>query len=557
MYDLSSVNLPKLVGQPLKLFAGVVESRLGQALLIPKLLKDGGISKLRQEKIDEPPTYYPLVPPQNISYTPTKLSDLADSILAQKTAVPFHTVADYAKAYQTGKVTPLAVAEAFLAAVDDVIGGERPLNIFININHQDILQQAQAATERYQNGTPLSILDGVPVAIKDEMDMFPYPTTVGTSFWGKQPTQADSTVVSRLRAAGTLLLGKANMYEIGISPEGFNGHYGAVRNPHNLDHDSGGSSSGSAAAVAVGFCPVAIGADGGGSIRVPAAHCGLVGLKATYGRISTHGGAPLDWSVAHIGPIGLSVDDVALAYTVIAGADENDPNTAAQPPVHVGNYRNKDLSQLKIGIFRDWFNHASPEIVQTCSEMVAHFEKGGASILEIELPELDNMRIAHAVTILSEMAASMTNLKAAHKSFAPPTRVNLAIGRATTAHDYLQAQRMRTRALNIFKSVFGEVDLIVTPATAVTAPQIPPNSGTLGWNNLNVVTELMRYVFVGNLTGLPAISFPVGYDAANMPIGMQMMANHWHEHHLFQIAAFAEGIVERKWPSTFIDILNI
>ena len=555
MYDLKSINLPKLVGKPLQFFAGFLENRLGQVVAIPQLLKDGGIIGFRKQQFDEPPTYLPLVQPPHVDSTDTQ-ENIAYRLDPTTAEWPFHTAADYVMAYQSGQTTPLAVAHAFLQAVKQLDGGERPLNAFISINEQDLLAQAQASTKRYQSGKMLSPLDGVPIAIKDELDMVPYPTTVGTSFWGSQPAQNDSTAVSRLREKGALLLGKTNMYEIGISPEGFNAHYGAVRNPFNLDHDSGGSSSGSAAAVAAGLCPIALGADGGGSIRVPAAHCGLVGLKATYGRISGYGAAPLDWSVAHTGPIGQSVSDVALAYHTIAGPDPNDENTLNQPAVKLGDLTKTDLSHLKIGVYPDWFNHAAPEIVSACQGMLNAYEKAGALIQEIEIPQLDNMRIAHVISILSEMATSMENIKAEKRAFGAPTRVNLTLGRAITATDYVHAQRMRTRALNIFKSIFSEVDLVATPTTAVTAPSIPTNSGAIGWNDLGTVTELMRFVFVGNLIGCPAISFPVGYDSDGLPIGMQMMANHWQEHKLFKTAVFAEQIVERKRPSVWVDLFQ-
>lgn len=555
MYDLTKLNLPVLSGQQLRLFARSLESRLGESLLIPKLLGDSGISRLGPQKIDEPPTYKPLVTPKEHPSAENLFEEFSESVMARKQSVPFHTVSDYANAYRHGHITPSDVAELFLNGVASLQQGKRPLNAFINIMADDLRRQAKESTERFKSGTPLTIFDGVPIGVKDEMDMLPYPTTVGTTFLGQEPATSDSTVVTRLRQAGALLLGKCNMYEIGISPEGFNAHYGTVRNPYNLNHDSGGSSSGSAAAVAAGLCPVSIGADGGGSIRVPAAHCGLVGLKGTYGRISSYGSAPLDWSVGHIGPIAASVTDIALTYLLIAGQDEQDENTLQQPTPIIGNFMDDDLSGMTVGIYDHWNNHADAEIVQTCEQMIAHFQARGATVRSIEVAGLDNMRVAHAVTILSEMATSMGNFKAPNEAFAPPTRVNLAVGRSTTARDFLQSQRVRTRALSTFASLFEDVDVIVTPTTAVTAPPIPPRGESYGWSNLNVVTEVMRYVFVGNLIGLPAITFPMGYSQAGLPIGMQVMANHWQEHLLFKMAYTAEMALAHQRPSTFIEML--
>ncbi len=551
-YDLKSVKLPKLTGTGLKLFANMLENSATRALLLGNLLQSGGITELRKMRIDEPPTMKPLKFADKTTSSPFNLNGFT---FPDSPKTGFTTIRDYAAAYRDGTITPEEVAEKVLTAVAASDEGETPLRAFIAQNRDDIMAQARAAAERIKAGKPLSLLDGVPVAVKDEIDQVPYPTTVGTSFWGAAPAQEDSTVVARLRAAGALLIGKANMYEIGINPEGFNAHYGAVRNPYNLAHDSGGSSSGPTVAAAAGFCPVSIGADGGGSIRVPAAHCGLVGLKATYGRISEHGAAPLDWSVAHIGPIGATVADVALTYAAIAGPDEKDDNTKHQPPVTLDGWDNADLSELRLGVYWDWFNHAQPDIVAAGKAMLEKLTEAGATIHEIEIPELDAIRIAHAVTILSEMAASTENIKADWKAFGAPTRVSLVLGRAFTARDYLQAQRIRTRAMATFDRVFEAVDLIVSPTTAVTAPKIPDGGLTAGWSNLSVVTEVMRYAVQANLTGLPAITFPIGYDSAGMPIGMQAMGRHWEEHLLLKIAYAAEQVVERKRPLLHYDIL--
>ena len=350
------------------------------------------------------------------------------------------------------------------------------MHAFIASQAEDIRRQAAESTERLQNGTARSILEGVPVAIKDEVDMLPYPTTVGTKFLGKQPAPADSHVAARLRAAGALLVGKTNMHEIGINPTGANVHHGRIANPHDLNYDVGGSSSGSGAAVAAGLVPVAIGADGGGSIRIPASLCGVVGLKPTFGRVSERGAAPLCWSVAHLGPLGASVEDVALVYAVIAGPDLAEPLTLQQPPVTLQGWDTPDMQGLRIGVYPEWFRHAAQELVEANEKMVAEFQKLGAELVEISIAELDAMRIAHAVTILSEMAASMENYPEHRDDFADSTRLSLVLGRVTSSHDYLQCQRMRTRAMKIFAEVFDKVDVILTPGTALPAPKVPPQA---------------------------------------------------------------------------------
>ncbi|PKN85249.1 MAG: hypothetical protein CVU46_11745 [Chloroflexi bacterium HGW-Chloroflexi-8] len=384
----------------------------------------------------------------------------------------------------------------------------------------------------------------------------PYPTTVGTAFLGKEPAKQDSTVVARLRAAGALLVGKTNMHEIGINPNGANVTFGAVKNPYDTNRDPGGSSSGSAAAVSSGLVPIAIGADGGGSIRIPASLCGVVGLKATYGRVSEFGAAPLCWSVAHLGPIATNVEDAALTYSIIAGPDPNDPNTLKQPPVTLENWNKTDLSGFKMGIYREWFDHASQEIVESCYSMLDRMQQMGARVVEIEIPELDEMRIAHAMTILSEMALCMKPYKKYRKLQGSAVRLSLVLGEMLTASDYLQAQRMRTRAISIFNNVLAKVDCILTPGTALTAQPIPKNGNESGWSDLSTDTEMMRFIYPGNLVGLPSISFPIGYDTLGLPISMQAIGRYWEENVILRVAYNAERAFKPQTPKTHFSLLS-
>jgi len=558
-YNLSSLNLPTLRGRTLRLFASALDSRPLQGPLVGQLLKQGGITALREKTYADAPTFYPLALDEaeaRRDAPPVDWAALQSDLLGHANREPFASVADYARAYRDGATTPEAVAEAVLAAVADADDDPRPLRAFRAIDRADVAQQARAATERHRAGRPLSLLDGVPVAVKDEVDQVPYGTTVGTSFLGRSPATEDATVVARLRAAGALLIGKTNMHEIGINPDGFNEHYGIVRNPYSLQCHAGGSSNGSAAAVAAGFCPVAIGADGGGSIRIPASLTGLVGLKATFGRVSEHGAAPLTWSMGHLGPIGATVADVALVYACIAGPDPRDPNSGHQPPVSLDGWDQPDLRGLRLGIYRPWFDHAEAGIVEDCRAMVERLVEMGATVHDIEIPELDEMRVAQVVTILAEMAANMAAHEAHWDELSPSTRVNLLLGQATTSADYLQAQRVRTRAIGHFRRAFEVCDVILSPATAVVAPVVPDNCEADGWSDLSAVTELMRFAMPGNLTGLPAIAFPVGYDGRGLPTGMQAMGRPWAEHTLLRVAHAAELVLPRRRPPTFYDLLK-
>jgi Asp-tRNA(Asn)/Glu-tRNA(Gln) amidotransferase A subunit family amidase len=551
-YELQSLKLPRLNGLALKLFTAVVENRLTRGLLIDSLLENGGIPKLRRTHLDEVPTFYPLAAPPTTGAFPE--TDFEPG--SQPQGFPYPTAHDYATAYRQGTLTPVEAAQRVMDAIAASDQGTLPLRAFMPLNPDDVLAQAKAAAQRIADGHSLSLLDGVPVAVKDEVDMCPYPTTVGTTFLGTSPAAHDSTVAARLRNAGALLVGKTNMHEIGINPNGFNAHYGAVRNPFDPTCDTGGSSSGSAVAVAAGLVPIAIGADGGGSIRIPAALCGVVGLKPTFGRVSEFGAAPLCWSVAHLGPLAASVADAALAYSIVAGPDSRDPNSMLQPPATLSGWNRADLRGVRLGIYPQWFEHANPEVLQVCRSLLAQFKSAGAEVREVVIPGLDEIRIAQAITILSEMAMTMSKYRAQRHQMGAAVRLSLVLGEAMTSSDYLQAQQVRTRAMQTFSQVFQQVDAILTPATALAAQTIMPGGLPDGWSDLGTDTEMMRFIFPANLTGHPAISFPAGYDRRGLPIGMQAIGRHWEEHLLLRLAYTAEQTVSRRQPGRFYPILS-
>lgn len=553
-YDLASVELPLLTGTPLSLFASVLESAALRPLLMGRLLRDAGVEKVRGLVLEREPTSVPLsrdhsaagatpLPPLSAVRGPEAVHGPLEPPLAR--------ARDFFDAYRDGRATPDQIAERLITAIARSNGSTIRLGAVLASDAEDLRVQARASTARWQAGRPLGPLDGVPVGIKDELDQTGYPTTVGTSFWGQAPARVDATVVARLRAAGALLFGKLNMHEIGINPDGSNMNHGLVRNPHDLARDTGGSSSGSAAAVAAGLCPIAIGADGGGSVRIPAALCGVAGLKATYGRISEHGAAPLCWTVAHVGPLAASVEDLALAYAVIAGPDARDPWSQSQPAPSLEGFGSADVKGLRVGVYRPYFEHAQPDVVARCQDGLRALEAAGARVVEVTLHDLDASRIAHAVTILTEMATAVDR-HGPDAPFSVSTRVNLAIGRAFSASDYVKAQQIRTAAIADLAAALRVADVIATPTTARTAPRIPVEGAREGWSNLTSVTEVMRYAFLGNLTGFPAVTVPVGVDGKSLPVGLQLMGRPWAEHVLLRAAAVVEArLAPRRAPLRF------
>jgi len=554
-YDLKSVKLSYLAGGALKLFASAVEGSLGE-LLTPSLLESGGISSLRKQNFEEAPTLYPIHLTGRMQEKKTLIAK-GELPRESRDTKGFHftSVFDIAKAYRDGTTTPEEVAKKVLESIEGSNAQNPALNAFIAVQHDDVMKQAGEATQRIKKKKPLSVFDGVPVGIKDEIDVKGYPST---SFL-KKVADEDATVTARLRSAGALIIGKNNMHEIGINVTGLNPHHGTTRNPYNTDHYTGGSSSGPGAAVASGLVPVAIGADGGGSIRIPSSFCGLVGLKSTFGRVSEHGAFPLCWSIAHVGPLTGSATDAALTYALIAGSDPKDPISLHQPTPSLKGWDNLKLNGLKFGVYWQWFRHADPEVVAACEAMLNQLEAMGCEIHEIVIPNLEANRVAHSVTIMSEMAQSMNSVyDNGHrfKEHGLDVRVTLALARQLTTTDYVLAQRVRTRMMRHFHEAFQQVDMVITPSTAITAPQIKSGALPEGESDLSTTIEIMRFATTANMTGHPAISFPVGYTQKGLPIGMQAIGRPWEEATLLRMALAAEQVVERKEPQIYFNLLG-
>lgn len=563
IYDLKDVKLPKVWGRPLKALASLVGSPYTNSLVKHQLQKEGGLDELRATQVDT----VPMMMPKHPMVQRAKASEIKDSVprflkrmqeqseSAYQSEAVYRSVVDYARAYKIGNSSPTEVAERLIDALN---AQKQGINAITHFNEQYIRLQAEESTQRLQRGEARSLLEGVPISVKDELDAVPYCTSVGTQIYGQDGScQDDATVVARLRAAGCIIIGKANMHEIGIDLNGFNPHAGLCRNPYNSAHHTGGSSSGSAAAVAAGLGPLSIGADGGGSIRLPAALCGQVGLKSTWSRVSEHGAAPLCWSLAHVGPIGTCVDDVALAYLLMAGPDPLDNWSMAQPELHLAKYLNHDLSQVKIGVFSPWFEHADKEVVAACRTGVQHLEKHGAKVEEVYIDKLNAQRIAHAVTITTEMLTAVEKeYHATPMKFSAATRIALGFASAFTSTDYVKAQRIRAFAIEEFNRVFEEVDVIITPSSPITAPLINEKSLPEGESDFATATQLMRFMTPSNLTGHPALSVPVGYDKNGLPIGMQIIGRAWEEHLLLRMGKILEQYINKRKPEVLYRLLE-
>ncbi len=455
------------------------------------------------------------------------------------------TSRDYVEAYESGDKTPTAVVRAVLDTIDKTTR-EGSLNAFIEWHREAALEMAEAATRRYRQGKTLGPLDGVPVAIKDEFDIIDCRTRAGTLFRGRELATVDATAVARLREAGAVFVGKTHMTEIGMGGTGLNPHYPTPRNPHDPSRLTGGSSSGSAAAVAAGLCPVALGSDAGGSIRMPAAICGIYGLKPTYGRIPTTGGALLSWSLDHLGPLGASIDDLGAFYDATAGRDPADEATLGSPNAsELGvTYRVPDLDSLKFAWCPDFADDAEDDVRQEFHLALDALRDHGATVEAVDLEwALETKKVGY-VTFCAEAAATQREWLVHHRDkYNLDTRLLLAVGEKVSAVEYLNAQRVRTLIRREFGEICEEYDAFLNPTLASVAPRFDATKEGQAVVDTEVNANVARYTFAGTLTGFPCVSIPCGAGAQNLPVGLHLMASAWSDVDLLKTAAAVDQVM--------------
>lgn len=549
-YASKNVTAPRLAGAGLRAFARLIEQPMSGRVVRDALLKQLGLEAFRLVDVRGAPTDPGPLPADPAAWPDDPMHDAWGAVLHS----PGEVVGDVPMTVHAqlqalaGGLDPVELAERVLAQAEASEKVSPNMAFFISLDPQDVMEQARASRDRLRAGTPRGHLEGTFLSVKDELDQIPYPTTAGTRIH-MDPVSRDATSVHRLRQAGAVLVGKVNMHELGSGLTGINPHYGTPRNPYDPECMCGGSSSGSGAIVGSGLTPVSLACDAGGSIRMPAALTGVVGLKATRGRISNHGTADLNWTCAHTGPIGATAADVALAYLAIAGPDPDDPHTLGQPPVHLDGWARDDARGITLGVYRDWFEDADEEVVAANREQLRRFELAGAEIREIKLPELDHLLMAHLVLIGVEAASSQIGpYDADPRQYGHESRLSMALSRGLRATDYVHAQRVRARLIRQWLDATAGLDAIVTPATGCTAPRIQADAVDVGESDMALSARVMRFMPPGNLLGFPAITFPVGYDSKDLPIAMQVMGRPWMEHTLLRLARLSGLQVRRRTP---------
>ena len=435
------------------------------------------------------------------------------------------SVADFHNAYILGQTTPLKVAEVFLQELES--SPEHP-KAFLDVQKRLVLQAAETSTERYRSGKHLSPLDGVLVGVKDEVDLAGHSKSLGSNRKMAKADDETSWCVRKWEEAGAVVVGKLNMHEFGMDTTNNNPVKGTPLNPHNRAYYTGGSSGGSAYAVAAGLLPIALGADGGGSIRIPSAYCGIFGLKPSHGRISGSPTQSLAFSCGVLGPMAGSMADLEIAYRVMAQPDPANPSSAAFPTPLIK--ISPPLADRKvIGIFQPWVDAADPPVKTAFRVALDHYRASGYDTVDIHLPLLEQGQLAHAVTILSEISTllypEIWDLTAANK-------IILSIGHQTPAQDLLLAQKMRHLLMKHLASLFQKYPglLIVSPTTPNLGWPIVGGASELkhGSNDGNMSIKGMLYIWVANFVGCPAISIPIGsadpkIGKGKIPIGLMAM----------------------------------
>ena len=406
------------------------------------------------------------------------------------------------------------------------------LNAFITILTDNALADARQAEQEIQSGNYRGPLHGIPIGLKDIIDSAGVRTTAASALFTDRIPTEDAEVVCRLRAAGSVILGKQNLHECAYGGSSMISFFGEVHNPWDISRITGGSSGGSAASVAAGLGFAAIGTDTAGSVRLPAAYCGVVGLKPTYGRVSARGVIPLSWSLDHVGPITNSVYDAALMLQVISGYDAADPASIDTPVPDFTATLDQLPPKLRIGVPRLFFFDAlHPEIAAAIDKALQLFRDLHAEIQEVklEVPTDRTLSSAESYAYHEPFVARSPEL------YQPATLARIQSGANTSAAAALRARRELEAARHSIRKVFDEVDILLTPTVPITPPTIADLKAHP--DNLRPVELLMlRNTRPFNVWGIPAISIPCGFTSDNLPIGLQLAAAPWREDFLLQVA---------------------
>ncbi len=438
------------------------------------------------------------------------------------------TAAQLGAAMAAKTLSPVEVTQAYLARIERLNGA---INAFVTLDAEGALAAARAAEAEIMRGQQRGPLHGVPIAHKDLYETRGMRTTAGSRVLEHHVPDSDATVVQRLAEAGMVLLGKTNTHEFAYGPTNEVSMFGPVANPWDTTRISGGSSGGAAAAIAAAMTPLASGSDTGGSIRMPAACCGVTGLKPTYGRVSRAGIFPLCWTMDHAGPLARTARDAALFLQAVAGPDERDSASAHVPVPDYLAALTGDVRGLRIGVPRRYFYDRAQESVTGLVEAaLAVLQALGAELIEIDIPHIEAAAAAALAIYLGEATAYHDDtLDGRAHLYAEQVRTFLELGDQLLAKDYIHAQRYRRLLGDEMAKVFRRVDVLATPAIAMTSTPIGSTTVTIRGAEDSVFSAILRNTEPFNLVGLPALVVPCGFDSQGLPASLQLVGRAFGE----------------------------
>lgn len=460
------------------------------------------------------------------------------------------TLLEAARLLRENKVSSTELTRECLKVIESKA---QRLNAFITITAESALAEAERMDRERRDGMDRGPLHGIPIVHKDLICTKGVLTTGGSPVHANYVPNFDAGVAQRLRDAGAVLLGKTHLHEHAFGITSNNPHYGPALNPWDPERIPGGSSGGSAIAVATGMALMATGTDTGGSIRIPASFCGVTGLKPTYGRVSRYGVLPLGFSLDHVGPIARTVRDCALALSAMAGYDPRDPASVQQPVPQFLPPDEVDLKGVRIGMPQNFFFEKLDSQVDNAVHFMAYrAEDLGAELVPVRVPDGTQLNVVSQVILLAE-AASVHEpyLRRQRSKYSEEIRTLLDMGRVLSATDYLQAQRLRSRMRGVYEHLLQKVDCLLMPATPVTAPKIGQNEVSVGGENEDTRLASTRFARGINALGLPALAMPAGYTQNGLPMGMQLIGRAFGEAELLRIGAALEdatGYTHRHPP---------
>jgi aspartyl-tRNA(Asn)/glutamyl-tRNA(Gln) amidotransferase subunit A len=459
------------------------------------------------------------------------------------------TLTELAAAIRERKLSSLEVTAALLRRIE---AWQSKINAFVRVEGESALELARASDAALARGEIKGALHGVPLAHKDMYYSAGKPAGCGSKVREGWIAPTTSTVIARLEAAGSFRIGALHMAEFAYGPTGHNAHLGHARNPWNVDRITGGSSSGSGAAVAARLVPAALGSDTGGSIRLPAHFCGVTGLKPTYGRVSRANAMPLSFTLDTVGPLARSVEDCALIMQTMAGEDPLDPTTMGAPGWNA-NAAARSPKELRIGVPTHFYvDDLEPEIAAALDGTIEAFVKLGAKIVKVDLPDQTAVAAAASIVLAVEAAAAHAPwLRERPADYGAQVRARLENGLAYSGVEYLEALRWRGPALAAHLDAIGDVDVIVAPASRASAPSIVEMDVGGGPNAEATFVAITRFMRPANYLGVPTLVVPAGQSKEALPIGLQLIGRPFGDETLIALGRVFQVITDhhRRAPS--------